>query len=218
MAKRKLTYQLGLPFLLLLGGLLYQISFLPGGLLLPGYFLGAMYLAAVFAGCLLIAALAKLVFKRAAFLHLFLLAGIAGFVFCHYKLYSPILTVVVPNGYTGQVTLVLSNVEQDILRVDSNGIGYLTKTSFDRTYREPIVVNWAGRRLNPFCVGFNQSNFWANGSAGSSEQGEGISFLSFEIVPSEKSGQKQYYHTDLFGVVDKAKLYKSEKGLPHQNY
>ncbi|MDO7845556.1 hypothetical protein Q5H92_04250 [Hymenobacter sp. M29] len=218
MKSHRLPYLLGIPFLLLLSGLLYQIAQLPGGLILPGYFLGAMYLAAILTGCLIVTALAKLLFKRTPFLNLFLIVGTAGFIFMHYQLYSPILTVVVPNGYTGQVTLVLSNVEQNILRVDSNGIGYLTKSTFDRTYREPVVVDQSSHRLNTSCVGFNQSNFWAKGSAGSSEQTESISFLSFEIVPKEKHGQKQYYDTDLFSLVDKTKLYVAERGLPVRNY
>jgi hypothetical protein len=218
MPQRKLTYLLGLPFLLLLGGLVYQISFLPSGLVLPGYFLGAMYLAVILTGCLILAGIAKLIFKRAAFLHLFLVFGIGGFLFFHYQLYSPPLTVVVPKGYTGEVTLVLSNVDKDILRVDSNGIGYLSKSTFDRTYREPVVIDRAGRNLNPLCVGFNPTNFWAHGTSGSSQDPEGLTYLSFEIAPKERTGQRQYFYPNRWSLVDSTKLYKRERGLPHRNY
>jgi len=48
------------------------------------------------------------------------------FLAFHYQLYSPTLTIKVPNGYKGKINLVLSNVKDNLLTVDSNGIGYLT--------------------------------------------------------------------------------------------
>lgn len=65
------------------------------------------------------------------------------------------------------------------------------------------------------CVGFNPSTFWAVGkSSVATKEGEEnkkeIKTLSFELVPEDKQGQKQYYSTDLIELVDRTKLYVKE--------
>ena len=59
-----------------------------------------------------------------------------GFFAYHYHLYSPTLKIIVPDGYTGEVNLVLSNVDKNILTLDNNAIGYLTKWTFNKTYSQ----------------------------------------------------------------------------------
>lgn len=124
------------------------------------------------------------------------------------------LTITVPKGYVGQITLVLSNVDKDILNVDSNGIGYITKHTFDKIYMKPVVIETDGTDISNQCVGFNPSAFWGKGKfAFANEEGnlpnKEIEFLSFEIVPKDKHGQKQYYSPDLNNLIDKKKvLYK----------
>lgn len=126
------------------------------------------------------------------------------------------LTITVPKGYYGQITLVLSNVDKDILTVDSNGIGYITKHTFDKTYMKPIVRETDGTYISSKCVGFNPSAFWAKNKFGfANEEGrppnKDIEFLSFEIVPKEKHGRKQYYDPDLVNLIDTSKvLYQQE--------
>lgn len=121
------------------------------------------------------------------------------------------LKIIVPKGYVGQITLVLSNVDKDILTVDSNGIGYITKHTFDKTSAKPVVLDTDGTDISNQCVGFNPSAFWGKGKfAFANEQGsppnKAIEFLSFEVVPKDKQGQKQYYSTDLSNLVDKEKI------------
>jgi len=90
--------------------------------------------------------------------------------------------------------------------VDSNGIGYITKWTFDKTYTRPVVVDSEGNPLNDQCVGFNPSTFWAKGYSTSTEYPDRIHYLSFEIASKDKAGQKQYYSKELTRLVDKTKL------------
>ena len=55
------------------------------------------------------------------------------FVGFHYQLFSPTLEIRVPNGYVGEIDLVLSVVDENMLTVDSNGIGYLNSWTFFKT-------------------------------------------------------------------------------------
>lgn len=124
---------------------------------------------------------------------LFITTGIA-FTWFHYLLYSPKLTIVVPNGYNGKINLILSNVEDNILRVDSNGVGYLNEWTFNKTYIRPVVVQADGINLDKNLIGFNPSTFFARGKMCCIE-GKDIEILSFEIAPNGIT-EKQYYSRD----------------------
>lgn len=102
------------------------------------------------------------------------------------------MTIIVPNGYKGEINLVLSNVDDNILTVDSNGIGYLTEWTFNKTYSKPIVKQVDGKNLDKNLVGFSPSTFFGTSIGG----GNSIKSLSFEIVPDSVLGQKQYYFSD----------------------
>jgi len=136
-------------------------------------------------------------------------------VYLMFKLfYSTKLTITVPKNYQGQITLVLSNVTKDILKVDKNGIGYITKQSFEKAHSKPTVLTDEGIDVSDQTVGFNPSTFWAVGksSYATEENSSGkemeIQFLSFELVPKDKKGEKQYYSPDLMKLLDKTKLYR----------
>jgi hypothetical protein len=183
---------------------------LPAGIILPGYFLGGMLLIGILIGCLIITTIVRLIFKRNSFVTLFAIVATIAFLASHYYLYSPTLKIVVSKGYTGQVNLVLSNVDKNILTLDSNGIGYINKWTFEKTYTPPIVVDNEGNSLNDQCVGFNPSTFWGNGYSTSTSFPGKIYSLSFEIVPRNKTGQKQYYNKELTELVDKTKLLRTK--------
>jgi hypothetical protein len=210
MNDRILKYIFGLTSLFLFVWLLFKIVKLPAGIILPGYFLGGMLLIGILIGCLIITAIVRLIFKRNSFVTLFAIVATIAFLASHYYLYSPTLKIVVPKGYTGQVNLVLSNVDKNILTLDSNGIGYINKWTFEKTYTPPIVVDNEGNSLNDQCVGFNPSTFWGNGYSTSTSFPGKIYSLSFEIVPRNKTGQKQYYNKELTELVDKTKLLRTK--------
>ncbi len=102
------------------------------------------------------------------------------FAVFYYQLYSPTLKIVVPENYSGQVSLIKSNVTENILTVDSNGIGYLNEWTFNKLYSKPIVVDANGKDLTKQCVGFNPSTFFGLGTSTSTEKNKEIKSLSLK--------------------------------------
>ena len=130
------------------------------------------------------------------------------------RLFLPVrLTIIVPKGYCGEINLVLSNVDEDILKVDENGIGYITKKTFYRKHSKPVVLEEDGTNVSDRVVGFNPSTFWAIGKSSyateenSSTKELEVQFLSFELVPKDKKGEKQYYSPELMELIDTTRLY-----------
>lgn len=183
--------------------LLVKLVDVPGGMILSGLVLGSMLIVAIVLGCLIVAGVLRLLIKKYSFFTLFSVASAVSFLIFHYQLYSPTLKITILKGYNGEVTLVLSDVDDNILIVDSNGIGYINQWTFDKTYTEPIVVDTDGNNVNKRLVGFNPSTFWAKGKT-CCIQGKEIHTKSFEVVPVEKAGVKQYYSKDLTVLIDTA--------------
>ncbi|MCU7551369.1 hypothetical protein OCK74_19765 [Chitinophagaceae bacterium LB-8] len=156
------------------------------------------------------ASILKLFVKSFSFSTLYFITISLAFVAYHYHLYSPTLKIIVPDGYTGEVSLILSNVDKNILTVDSNGLGYVNKWTFKKTYSHPEVITSSGKKINNQCVGFNPSTFWSLNKF-CCVDGKVIRSLSFEIVPEDKLEQKQYYRRGLAGLVDTRKLYAVEE-------
>jgi hypothetical protein len=99
-----------------------------------------------------------------------------------------------------------SNVTKNELTIDSNGIGYISEDTFEDLKWQPIVKNVSGKDLTDNCVGYSSSAFWSMGKAESLKPKMKIEYMGFEIVPDNLKGQKQYYDTDLFKVVDTLKV------------
>jgi hypothetical protein len=116
------------------------------------------------------------------------------------------LKIIVPEDYTGQVNLIKSNLDNNLLILDSNGIGYLSKWTFNHSYLKPIVLDENGKNLWRQLVGFNNSSFFGVGNSTISDGKIQIRIKSFEIVPKDKVDQKQYYNTNLSKLVDKEKI------------
>lgn len=156
---RKLKIIFGILSVGLLTSLLLKLTEVPGGMILSGLFLGGMMIIGIILGCLILAGLLRLLFKQTSFLALFSITTTISFLAFHYQLYSPTLTIKVPNGYRGEINLVLSNLKENILTVDSNGIGYLNEWTFNKTYSRPIVEQVDGTNLNEYLVGFTTLHF-----------------------------------------------------------
>lgn len=182
-----------------------QVMNAPTFILPPIYMTGIIILGLLVTSGI-ISGIVKLIFKRFSFLLLFCVLISVGALIGIIKFYHPTLTVTVPKGYVGQVTLVLSNVKDNELTIDENGIGYITEYTFEKTYSEPIVLESDGSNINDRCVGFNPTTFWAKGKFTTSENNKTIQFKSFEIVSEDKIGQKQYYTSDLSKNVDLSKV------------
>lgn len=211
MTDRKLKITFGIISLILLAFLVYKLTTIPGGMILPGWFLGGMVLVGVLIVGLVLTGLLKLFVKKTSFPTLFFITTTAAFLFLHYYFYSPKLTITVPNGYYGQISLVKSNARNNILTVDSNGIGYLTKWTFDKLYLKPTVVQQDGKNIDRNLVGFNPSTFFGIEKSCCID-GQELESLSFEIVPDSVTGQKQYYSKSLLNLVDKKLVALSKNG------
>lgn len=203
---RNIKIAAGLISLGLLATLIYKLTNVPGGMFLSGLFLGGMVIVLILVGGLILAWLTKLISKQLPFWTIYFTIIAIAFLAFHYQIYSPTLKIVVPDNYTGQISLVKSNVTENILTLDTNGIGYLNKGTFNKLHSKPIVVDKNGKDLSEQCVGFNPSTFFGLGTSASSEENGEIKSLSFEIVPIDKIGEKQYYHIDLTKLVDKGKI------------
>jgi hypothetical protein len=203
---QKLKIAIGLISLGLLTTLIYKLTSVPGGMFLSGLFLGGMWIALILVGGLLVAWLTKLVLKKLSFWAVYFILTTIAFGFFHYQIYSPTIKIIVPKNYIGEVNLIKSNVTDNLLTLDTKGIGYLNEWTFKKLYSKPIVVDENGKDLTEQCVGFNPSTFFASGTSSTSENQKQIKSLSFEIVPKDKIGEIQYYHTNLPEFVDKKKI------------
>jgi hypothetical protein len=116
------------------------------------------------------------------------------------------LTIVVPRNFVGEVNLVLSNLENNKLDLDTNGIGYISKKTFEMTFTPIVLQN--NRDITDRCVGFNPSVFWGEKTSVVLNSRLTVKALTFEVVPEQKKGQKQYYNTDIARLVDTNLIYR----------
>ena len=170
-------------------------------------------LVGIILGCLAISGILRFVFRKTSFLTLLFISTTISFLTFHYKLYSPTLTIKVPNGYSGEINLVLSNVKENMLTVDTNGIGYINEWTFNKTYSRPIVEQVDGKNLDKWSVGFNPSAFYAK----SFGDGNAIRSLSFKIVHKSQVEEK-YYTLDWMDKVDRKLILLSDpdKGISNE--
>lgn len=181
-------------------------------MILSGFFLGGMMILGIALGCLILTGVLKLLLKQASFLTLFFITTTVSFSAFHYQLYSPTLTIKVPNGYKGEINLVLSNLDKNILTIDSNGIGYLTEWTFNKTYSRPKVQQVDGKDLDDYLIGFNPSTFFGKEKScciGTRE----VHSLSFKIGTRPHSEDEYFASRNLTETVDtsKAILMKLDK-------
>jgi hypothetical protein len=206
MRDRNLKIIFGIISALLLISLITKLTTIPGGLILSGGFLGGMFIVAILIACFLIALLLKSIIKRYSFLTLYLILISISFIAYHYQLYSPTLKIIVPDGYVGQINLVESNVDQNILRLDSNGIGYLNKWTFNKLYLPPEVYTTSGKNIINLCVGFNPSVFFGV-SKFCCVNGKVIRSKSFDIAIDSTYTAKHFYSKGFSQFVDTRKVY-----------
>ena len=202
MKKGKLKLWTGLLSLVLLIWLILKLTHVPGGMILAGWLLGGIVIIAILIGSVILSAILKAIFKKVSFwAYYFMLTGICFLIF-HYKLYSPTLRIMVPKGYSGEVTLVLSNVKKNILTIDTNGIGYLNEWTFNKTYARPMVLEADGKEINERSVAFNPSTFWALATSCCID-GKQYKSLSFTIAPEDKKNKKEFVSKDITQFIDR---------------
>lgn len=165
---------------------------------------------------LIISGLCKVLLKKASFMIVLCCTISGSCLFLLSQFNSQAIKIVVPKGFYGKINLVLSNTKTNILNVDTNGIGYINRRTFDETFAKPIVFEEDGTDISKQVVGFNPSTFWGKESTSfvnTTKNEIGITevqSLTFEIVPKDKIGQKQYYSNDLLNLLDKNKILNSK--------
>ncbi|WP_461791419.1 hypothetical protein [Pedobacter sp.] len=209
MTERKLKIIFGLLSIGLLTTLLFKLTNAPGGMVLSGLFLGVMMIVGIIIGCSIVSGILRLIFKQTSFLTILFITTTISFLVFHYQLYSPTLIVVVPDGYRGEINLVLSNVDDNILAVDSNGIGYLNEWTFDKTYSRPIVKQADGKNLDEYLIGFNPSTFFGKGKSCCVGKRE-IQSLSFKIGTKPHLEDEYFESKSLTELADKKKTIFTE--------
>ncbi|WP_034893247.1 hypothetical protein [Gillisia sp. Hel_I_29] len=190
--------------------LIYKITQIPGGMIMPGILLGSILIIGVIISSLIITTIFYFILRRKAFIKLFAIISTFSFLGLHYYFYSPTLEIIVPNGYSGKINLVLSDVDENILKVDKNGIGYLNEWTFNKTYSKPIVRQVNGQKLENYAIGFNSSSFFAKEKScciGNKE----IESLSFKIENKSNKTLEEFKSRNLINLVDKNKILLKEK-------
>jgi hypothetical protein len=158
---------------------------------LSGFALGITVISITIFGILLSSLIVKAFYNKSDYWFLFFSLTIPFFLYYHYKLYSPDLKIIVPDNYTGQINLVKSDIKNNILTVDSNGIGYITDWTFNHSYKRPIVVYKNGINIDSLLVGFNPTNFWAVTSSFTTSSDKKIISKSFKIVNPQTTESDQ---------------------------
>jgi len=183
--KLKLTF--GIISILLLITLLLKLTEVPGGMILSGLFLGGMLIVGILLGSMVLSQLLQIVFRKNSFFTIYAIVISLAFVTFHYRLYSPTLEIVVPNGYHGEVKFIYSEKRGDVLTIDSNGIGYLGDWTFSHTYTKPIVKQANGKDLKKNLKGYNGSSFWSRSTLHSSDRTI-VESKKFTILPDSLIG------------------------------
>jgi len=191
--KGKLKISVGVISFCLLAALIYKLTNIPDGMILSGLYIGVILIVIIMVSALTLAGLTNLISKRIPFWTTFFTLTALAFAAFHYQIYSPTLKVIVPVNYSGTVSLVKSNVAENVLILDENGVGYLNEWTFNRTYLKPIVEDINGKDLSGFCVGFNQSTFFGLSTTKHGMHEDEIKSLSFEIQSRAKINESNVH-------------------------
>lgn len=188
--------------LLLLMIFIHQLTQLPGGFFFSSLFYSIIITIFITICITLFTFLSKYLFKKQEVLIRLSFISIIVLSITIYKLYSPTLKIIVPKNYSGEVNLILSNLDHNELYIDEDGIGYITKWTFEKTYTKPNVYDTEENDLSVFLLSYDNNKFWGK-SIGS---GNTIKSLNFEIA--KDTLQKSRTHiSNWLENVDLKKVY-----------
>ena len=167
---------------------LYQLTHLPGGFFFSSLFY-AIIISIFITFCIaLFTSISKFIFKKQDFVIRLSSVAIIILSITINELYSPTLKIIVPKNYSGEVNLTLSNLDHNELNIDENGIGYITKWTFEKTYTKPKVYDTDGNDLSHLLLSYDNNKFWGQ-SVGT---GNTIRSLNFEIAKDAQQKEKTY--------------------------
>lgn len=191
---------------------IYQLTLIPGGFFFSSLFYSIIISILISLCITILTFIAKFLFKKQDFLFRLSLITIIVLSITIYKLYSPTLKIIVPKNYSGEVNLVLSNLDYNELNIDKNGIGYITKWTFEKTYTKPNVYDTDGNDLSSLLLSYDNNKFWGK-SIGSENT---IKSLSFEIA--KDTSQKSRTHiSNWLENIDLNKVYLKDPTKKPEN-
>lgn len=176
----------------------YEIYRLPT-MILSSVFLVIFGGIALYITCSLIAGLINL-FLKESFTATFFIALFTLSVYGILTFHKPTYEIHIPKDYYGEVHLVLSNLDNNVLNIDTNGIGYLNEKTFNKGFHPKILEN--GIDISNRTVGFSNSSFWAIRSAGSYKS------LTFNIKP--KSPMPDKFNPQISNFINKGWVKKPD--------
>ncbi|GHN00416.1 hypothetical protein WSM22_19050 [Cytophagales bacterium WSM2-2] len=186
----------------LLATLIVKVLIAPEGILLPVLWT----ILSIVVGCFLLTYSFELFIKTNMFPTTYFLVSSAFFLYLHFSIEPVKLKIVIPESYSGPVSLVLSNVEENILTTDSSGIGYINEKTFKRLYVQPMVVDHKGMNISDFSVASGVESFWGLTSRCCID-GKEVQAKTFKLI--RKKMNKRSADVDLLDLVDK-RLVKGE--------
>lgn len=200
MKKRNLNIALIIVSLISLGYLINLLLKLPAFMLVSTS-MKIMILSTILIGSFIFGLILKFIFKKINFKTIFFslltICSLIGIVY----FFTPTYKIIVPKNYVGEVNLILSNVKENLLILDKNGIGYINQKTFKQTFKPIIIQN--GNKINKRAIGYSPSTFWSKLITTTSD-GKKIEALNFLIVPDNDNDndKKQNDNFDLIKLVD----------------
>ncbi|WP_196939122.1 hypothetical protein [Sphingobacterium pedocola] len=94
----------------------------------------------------------------------------------------------------------LADIKENILTVDTNGIGYINQWIFDKTYTRPIVIDGNGNNLDSLLVDFTPTAFWGVGKSCCIDK-EQVYSISFKIKRNKT--EEIFKYRSLTDLVDR---------------
>jgi hypothetical protein len=132
-------------------------------------------------------------------------ASIFVIIFCsifYVSRYRPVYTVVIPDGYVGEVRLLVSNEKENDLFINKYGIGYIDKKTFDEGFYPKIIKgdNDITKQVKEYSKG---------ALATTSEDVYSYEYLSFSVLgKGENVEDKDIEELIKIKAIDTARLYR----------
>ena len=127
-------------------------------LILPSWFLVLLFLPIAFIIALTIGFLIKKMSKSSW--HTLTFTSILLTILClsyFISEYRPSYTIEIPKGYVGEVKLLLSKSDENILSINSHGIGYLNEKTYRNGFRPTIIKG--GKDITKEITGYGMGTF-----------------------------------------------------------
>jgi hypothetical protein len=144
-------------------------------MILTPWFLVGLYLPIAFVVLLVVGFFTKAILKSSW--HTLTFTALTMTVICltfYASQYKPSYKIIIPDGYIGEVKLLLSNENENDFRVNNFGIGYINQKTFENGFRPTIIQR--RQDISKQITGYSTGSY-----ATTSSSNLALDYLSFEI-------------------------------------